>query len=292
MSSKFWSRVLEAGVHNVLDFQEEIEAEERKALPYDGKLTMKYLFDQNVINDFCNVWNKIGTISNSNSAMVLTSDEPPIAKFKEELKDDLGIFNKQLMEEYDVMKEFFTTEFKQKLKEKKTHEESDIHNESASVGDVALIRDRFKVETRNNDQDLTQLFKSRLNKFLKQMVFIKWRNEIRHKKLWRHNLQKFEKKRKLRLFRLLFDEWRSQVHFEYKKKQIELKPIYYQHRKAEVIDEWDKLISGLRGYIEQLQMEIKVEVNAKAELIKLYESVMNGSVVQLLLIKLELIFFM
>lgn len=212
--------------------------------------------------------------------MVLSSDEPPIVRFKEELKDDLNTFNRQLMEEYDVMKEFFTTEFKQKLKEKKTHEESDIHNESASVGDVALIRDKFKVETRNNDLYLGKLFKSRMNKFLMQMVWIKWRNYTRHTKLVNYNLRKFEHTKRQKQFRLLFDAWRSQVHFDYKKKQIDLKPFYYKQRKTEVIDEWDNLIAGLRGYVEQLQMEIKVEVNAKAELIKLYESVMNGSVVK------------
>lgn len=38
MSSKFWGRVMEAGLHNVLEYQDEIEAEERKALPYDGKI--------------------------------------------------------------------------------------------------------------------------------------------------------------------------------------------------------------------------------------------------------------
>ena len=43
-------------------------------------------------------------------------------------------------------------------------------------------------------------------------------------------------------------------------------------------DEWDSLIEGLRGYIEQLQEEIKLEVNAKAELARIYEVAMNGSV--------------
>lgn len=46
---------MEAGLHNVMDYQDEIEAEERKALPYDGKLCIRYLFDQAVINEFRDV---------------------------------------------------------------------------------------------------------------------------------------------------------------------------------------------------------------------------------------------
>lgn len=106
----------------------------------------------------------------------------------------------------------------------------------------------------------------------------RWRDKTRHDRLCQHNLQKLKRKRQLRLFRNVVDAWREDAHAGYKQRFISLKPEYYNQRKAEVIDEWDNLIEGLKGYIAQLQMEIKVEVSAKTELVKLYEAIMNGSV--------------
>lgn len=80
------------------------------------------------------------------------------------------------------------------------------------------------------------------------------------------------------MLRNLFDTWRIETHSIYKQKQIELEPHYYQTRKTEIIDEWDSYIDKLKGYITQLQTEIKVEVNSKHELIKVYEASMNHSV--------------
>ena len=83
---------------------------------------------------------------------------------------------------------------------------------------------------------------------------------------------------KLRWLRTIFDAWRIDTHSSYKQKQIELEPTYYLERKTQVIDEWDSLIGNLRAYIDQLNNEIKIEVTAKNELVKVYEATINGSV--------------
>ena len=210
--------------------------------------------------------------------MVLADDEAPVVEFKEELKHDLDVLNNQLVEEYSLLKEFFNTEFDQTLKSKKNVEEHEIGNESAEVSNIALIRDKFKVDTRNNDKNLSQLFASRRQKKLLQHVWIGWRNQYRHDKFSQNNVKRLQDKRRQRLLRTIFDTWRIDTHSTYKQKQVEMEPHYYQTRKEEVIDEWDGLIENLKGYISQLQTEIKVEVTAKHELIKIYETAMNSSV--------------
>lgn len=279
MSSKFWTRVLEAGIDNVNTFRDEIEEEEKQKPSY-GALTFNYMINKRMREQFNTTSYQLENLHPNNRAMILPNDEPPIVNFKEELKSDLDVLNRQIMEEYDLMKEYFSSEMVSKLKERKLFEEIDIQNVSAKVGDVALFRDKLKVETRDNDRWLAMLHLYRTKIKFKHRIFNWWKKEAQNSKFAKRNLRVIDGGRKHRLFRRIFDAWRNQAHGSYKQKQIESEPMYYEQRRIEVIQEWDDLIDGLRGYIEQLQHEIKVEVTAKAELIKIYESVMNGSVVK------------
>lgn len=178
------------------------------------------------------------------------------------------------------MKEYFTAEIITKLKQKKKHEEDEINVESNKVSDVTLYRDYLKVDYFNNDKWLTNLFKYRVVAKMKQRAFNALKKNYEHEKFCKHNARILAQRRQQGIMRKVVDAWRVQVHMDYKQKQILNEPNYYLQRKTEVIDEWDNLIEGLKGYIEQLQNEIKVEVNAKSELIQLYERTMNGSIQQ------------
>jgi hypothetical protein len=278
MSSKFWKLVLEANVDNIDTFQPQIEQEESKNNYNNQALTLRYLVDKQLRYEFDNLSTALDRTPVHNKAMILPSDEPPIVKFKEELKDDLDVLHQQIMEEYELMKEYFSSEFINQIKHKKKTEEHDIKKMSDSLGNIALHRDNLIVETTRNDQILAKI----LNAKVRQKSMIKVFNILKKNAIFvkglihRENL--LRKKTKNSVLRRAFDALRSDTHNDFKQRHLHLEPMYYQQRKEEVIDEWDNLIEGLRGYIEQLQEEIKLEVNAKAELAKIYEVAMNGSV--------------
>jgi len=153
-----------------------------------------------------------------------------------------------------------------------------LKNISNEVGDVALMRDQLKIEISNNDHVLEKLLHARTKQRMKNKIFTVLKNNRQCTKFQKHTGSKVESKIRGNFLKKVFFAWRIEAHKEYKQKQIELEPTYYQERKEEVITEWDDLIEGLRGYVEQLQQEVKIEVNAKAELAKIYEVAMNGSV--------------
>lgn len=278
MSTKFWNKITEASLGNIHEFEREIQAEEEKDSNSERALTFNYLANKEIKDEFDALSSQLDTVPNYNANMVLPSDDPPIVKFKEELKMDLDVLNNQVMEEYNVMKEFFSSDFRNLLKDKKRTEEEEIKHESDQVSDVALIKDKLKVGSRKNEIYFDRLFQKRRDNKLKQRVWVAFRNYTRNKKFGNYNVRKTQQKGRQQFLKRVLDAWRIQTHGTYKQKQIELEPTYYQNRKAEVIDEWDNLIANLRGYVDQLQMEIKIEVTAKAELIKIYEAAMNGSV--------------
>jgi len=67
-----------------------------------------------------------------NSQMIIPTDEAPIVKFKEELRADLNILDEQLMEEYELMKEFFSSDVINKLKQQ-NNKEMDIGSGKGTV---------------------------------------------------------------------------------------------------------------------------------------------------------------
>lgn len=277
MSSKFWSKVLEASIDNIESFQPQIE-EDAKHEDHSTAITFKYLSDRQLRFDYDVTCEQLNNIAPQNSAMILPNDDQPLVIFKEVLRDELDIFHSQLMEEYELLNEYISAEVCKKLLERKKHEEVEINQWSYKVGDVALKRDELKVITSNNDRWLTCLHRYRVKVKAKHRIFNAWKKLTQNKRFSNYNERKIKQALDKRIMRRVLDAWRSDVHKDYKLKQIELEPTYYQQRKTEVIDEWDHLIEGLRGYIDQLQQEIKVEVGAKHELIKVYESAMNGSV--------------
>jgi len=224
MSTKFWNRVLEADMGNIYDFQQDIEESKEG----QSKITLKILADAQINNEFGDLSSQLETVPGFNKAMILQNDEPPIVNFKEELKEDLGVLNNQIMEEYDLMKEYFSAEVVQKLKERKKCEEIDIQNESAKVGDVALIRDNLKIQVNDNDRWLSTLHLKRPDRKLKQKVFNVFKKNFEFKKFCQNNELKIKQNRERKLLQRIIDVWRADSHQTYTKSVIEKEPIYYQ----------------------------------------------------------------
>lgn len=97
MSTKFWNLVLEADIDNINQFAGEIEENKHQ----EGSLTLKYLADKHLRNEFGVITDQLDHGSYLNKDMILKTDERPIVVFKQELRNDLDILNDQIMEEYE-----------------------------------------------------------------------------------------------------------------------------------------------------------------------------------------------
>ena len=84
-----------------------------------------------------------------------------------------------------------------------------------------------------------------------------------------------------RNLRLLFGSWRGVTHSWFKERVNKDAVDYEIKVREEKLLSWDKNVEALKLYMAQLQEKIRIEVAAREELAKTYESSLNKGVGEL-----------
>ena len=162
------------------------------------------------------------------------------------------------------------TEKNNNIKEIQNH----IHEKEEDISDKKEQYDALKLKIFN-------LLRLKYSVFVKKIFF----NEI----VYFADLQKRDKRimaysknyMHRRKSRLLFGSWRGVTHLWFKER-INKEAIEYERvRRDEELIHWDKEVDALKIYMAQLQEKIRVEVQAREELARTYESSLNRGTAQL-----------
>jgi len=84
-----------------------------------------------------------------------------------------------------------------------------------------------------------------------------------------------------RKLRLLFGSWRGVSHKWFKERINKEAVIYETTKRDEMLVTWDKEVDALKLYMAQLQEKIRIEISAREDLTKTYETSLNKGAFQL-----------
>ena len=123
--------------------------------------------------------------------------------------------------------------------------------------------------------------RNKYNIFLVKIIFnemVYYAQVRRREKRMKAYTKNFMYRRKMRL---LFEGWRGVSH-KWFKERINAESVQYLSTKREqMLAAWDQEVEALKLYMAQLQEKIRIEVMAREDLTKTYESSLNRGVVML-----------
>ena len=211
----------------------------------------------------------------------MPNDNKHMLSFKKVYDRLFKDFKDKLVQEYAQMKHSYLSDYEQNYQANLTDKNGHIKEIENHIADKEAEIESKKERYKELKQKIFGLLRLKYNTFIMRVYYgemIYFAQLSKREKRLCHYSKNFMYRRKMRK---LFYNWRAVSH-RWFKKRINKEAIEYERKQRDKeLTQWDKEVDALKVYMAQLQEKIRVEVQAREELTRTYESSLNRGVVQL-----------